>query len=181
MNKTPLVWIIIGVSGSGKTSVGRLLAQKLDCDFLEGDRRHPRSNINKMIAHEPLKEEDRHLWLLEIAEDIQRAIDKNRETVITCSALKTNYRKQLDALGSVQLIWLNVPKSELERRLTLRSDHFMTSEMLDSQIATFQAIESDENILTIDFNKPLTPAEILIQLAEAFPCIDQLWWHRCPE
>ncbi|WP_310488604.1 gluconokinase, partial [Chamaesiphon sp. VAR_69_metabat_338] len=92
MNEFPLIWIVMGVSGSGKSVVGRLLAQKLECDFLEGDRRHPMSNIQKMRSHQPLTDVDRRPWLLEIERDIQRAIDRHRETVITCSALKADYR-----------------------------------------------------------------------------------------
>ena len=93
MDDYPLVWIIMGVSGSGKTVIGRLLSERLECDFLEGDRRHPPSNIIKMLSQNPLQDEDRRQWLLEIEDDIGRAIDRSRETVITCSALKASYRK----------------------------------------------------------------------------------------
>ena len=86
MNNCPLVWVIMGVSGSGKTVVGRLFSERLESDFLEGDWRHPRSNIIKMQSQIPLDDDDRHQWLLEIESDIQRAVAKNRETVLTCSA-----------------------------------------------------------------------------------------------
>lgn len=69
MNDCPLVWIVIGVSGSGKTVVGRLLSERLECDFLEGDRRHPPSNIIKMHSGIPLQDEDRQQWLLELEDD----------------------------------------------------------------------------------------------------------------
>ena len=140
MNDYPLVWIIMGVAGSGKTVVGRLLSERLESDFLEGDRRHPFSNIVKMFSQIPLQDEDRHQWLLEIEDDIRRAIDRNREIVLTCSALKVSYRRQLTSPGRVQLVWLNVPTSELERRLIQRSNHYMKIEMLHNQIATFEPI-----------------------------------------
>lgn len=181
MNESPLIWIVMGVSGSGKTVVGRLLAQKLECDFLEGDRRHPLANIQKMHAQQPLTDPDRRPWLMEIERDIQQAIDRHRETVITCSALKADYRRQLTALGRVQLVWLNVPKLELQRRLKNRPDHFMTAEMLDSQLAAFEAIGVDESLATIDLATPLTPDEIVSKLAQEFPSINMPWWQRYAE
>jgi gluconokinase len=181
MNESPLIWIVTGVSGSGKTVIGRLLAQKLECDFLEGDRRHPLSNIHKMLEKQPLDDEDRRPWLLELDRDLQWAIERHRETVITCSALKAAYRKQLTVLGRVQLVWLNVPKLELKRRLKVRPDHFMTEEMLDSQLAAFEAISADEQIVTIDLSNPLTPDEIISKLAQEFPSINTPWWQRCAE
>ena len=124
MNSYPLVWIIMGVAGSGKTYVGRLLAERLESDFLEGDRRHPASNIIKMLSQTPLQDDDRRQWLLEIEADIRRSIERNRETVMTCSALKASYRKQLTSLGRVQLVWLDVPQQELKRRLAKRDHHY---------------------------------------------------------
>jgi gluconokinase len=181
MNESPLIWMVMGVSGSGKTVVGRLLAQKLECDFLEGDRRHPMSNIQKMHSQQPLTDADRRPWLLEIDRDVRRAIDRRRETVLTCSALKADYRRQLAALGRVRLIWLNVPKPELHRRLKSRPDHFMTAAMLDSQLAAFEAVGADESIVAIDLANPLTPDEIISKLARAFPSINMPWWQRCAE
>ncbi|MEB3291945.1 MAG: gluconokinase, GntK/IdnK-type, partial [Synechococcales bacterium] len=146
MTDFPLVWIVMGVAGSGKTVVGRLLSERLESDFLEGDRRHPAPNLVKMMSQIPLQDEDRHQWLLEIEDDIQRAIDRDREIVLTCSALKRSYRQQLTAPGRVQLLWLKVPTLELERRLIHRSNHYMKLEMLRSQIATFESISSEENV-----------------------------------
>jgi len=180
MSDSPLVWIVIGVSGSGKTVVGRLLSERLECDFLEGDRRHPTSNIIKMHSQIPLQDEDRQQWLLEIEDDIQRAIHLNRETVITCSALKASYRKQLTSPNRVQLVWLNVPKSELQRRLTKRGNHYMKPEMLDSQIATFEPINSEENIIIMDGMLPPIEIvdELLRQAMRLFPSLNQEWWQR---
>jgi gluconokinase len=180
MNDWPLVWIIMGVSGSGKTVVGRLLSEQLECDFLEGDRRHPPSNISKMLAQTPLQDEDRHQWLQEIEDDIRRAIDRNREAILTCSALKASYREQLTSPGRVQLVWLNVPQAELERRLTHRSNHYMKSEMLHSQMAVFEPIRPEENVMTID--GLLLPTqivnELLNRITQLFPSMDRDWWER---
>jgi gluconokinase len=179
MNEYPLVWIVTGVAGSGKTVVGRLLSQQLECDFLEGDRRHPLPNIIKMQSHIPLQDSDRQQWLLAMEEDVRRAIALHRETVLTCSALKAAYRKQLMVLGRVQLVWLNVPEAELERRLNQRSNHYMKLEMLRSQIAAFEAIAPEETVITV--NGLLSPIEIvneLLQASQQFPDREKPWWHR---
>jgi gluconokinase len=183
MNNLPLVWIIMGVAGSGKTSVGRLLSERLESDFLEGDRRHPLSNVIKMISQKPLQDEDRRQWLLEIQDDIQRAINSNREIVLTCSALKLSYRQQLTSSGRVQLVWLNVPRSELERRLANRNNHYMKPEMLHSQIAAFEAISPEEKVITIDGLLSVADIvnEIFSQTTELFPSINEPWWYRCSD
>lgn len=183
MNNCPLVWIIVGVSGSGKTTVGRLLAQKLECDFLEGDRRHPLTNVVKMISQQPLQEKDRLPWLLEIEDDIRRAIDRNREIVMTCSALKASYRKQLTSLGRVQLVWIDVATSLLEKRLKERLEHYMKPEMLHSQRATFEAISLEENVLTVNGNLPIDAvvSELMTKVIRQFPSMKKSWWERCME
>lgn len=170
----------MGVAGSGKTSVGRLLAERLESDFLEGDRRHPAANIAKMLAHQPLSDRDRYQWLLNLEADIQRSIAHNREAVMTCSALKVAYRQQLTALGRVQLVWLDVPKGELERRLMQRSNHYMKTEMLASQISAFESIHANEPVIRID--GLLTPGaivdELLNQALQQFPSLKEPWWQR---
>mgnify|MGYP001800009445 CR=1 FL=1 len=170
----------MGVAGSGKTAVGRLLAERLESDFLEGDRRHPAPNIIKMLSQIPLRDDDRHQWLLEIEADIRRAIERNRETVMTCSALKASYRKQLTSLGRVQLVWLDVPQQELEKRLAERTHHYMKPKMLPSQLAAFEPLSSDENVITVD--GCLVPAkvvdELLNQATWLFPDMEKPWWQR---
>ena len=179
----PLVWIIIGVAGSGKTSVGRLLAQQLDCDYLEGDLRHSLTSIIKMSLDQPLQEEDRLPWLLEIEADIRGAIARNREIVITCSALKASYRTQLISLGRVQLVLLDVDISILEQRLKQRSGHYMKPEMLLSQIATFESISPAENVIIIDGNHPIDAVmdELMTEVIQRFPIMKKSWWERCTE
>lgn len=177
----PLIWIMMGVAGSGKTTIGRLLATRLECDFLEGDRRHPAANIKKMIAQKPLTDTDRQEWLNAIADDIRRAIDLNRETVITCSGLKQKHRQRLMALGSVQLVWLELPESYLRQRLAQRDNHYMQAELLASQLNTFEAIQTTEvDILTVDATQP--PAWVVEQIwrqaLASYPHLKQVWWQR---
>jgi gluconokinase len=181
MANCPLVWIIIGVSGSGKSVAGRLLSEHLDCDFLEGDRRHPLANIKKMISHTPLEDEDRRQWLLNIEADIQRAIVLNSETVITCSGLKYSYRQQFELLDHVQLVWLDVPEEELKRRLANRENHFMQIDLLKSQLEAFEPITSEEHVIIV--NGVLKPREIVEEIMgqaeQIFPDLRRSWWQRC--
>jgi gluconokinase len=179
-NYYPLVWMIIGVSGSGKTSVGRLLAQQLDCDYLEGDRRHSRSNISKMSSDRSLEERDRLPWLLEIETDIRGVIAKNREVVITCSALKASYRQQLTSPGRVQLILIDLDRSILEQRLEQRSNHYMKTEMLLSQLATFESISPEEDVIIVDGNQPIDTvvSKLIIAINQRFPIMKKSWWER---
>lgn len=181
MASHPLVWVIIGVSGSGKTVVGRLLSERLECDFLEGDRRHPLANINKMLSNKPLDDEDRRQWLLTIEDDIRRVKKLNIEAVITCSCLKSSYRKQLVSLGQVQLVWLSVPEAELKQRMASRGNHFMKSEMLKSQLASFEPISPEEHVIVV--NGATTPCEVVDELmgqaTQMFPDLKTSWWQRC--
>ncbi|NJM74503.1 MAG: AAA family ATPase [Acaryochloridaceae cyanobacterium RU_4_10] len=183
MNNCPIVWVVIGVSGSGKTSVGRLFAKELECDFLEGDRRHPLSNVKKMNSRQPLAAEDRLPWLLELENDIRQAIGKNRETVMTCSALKASYRKQLTSLGRVQLVWLDVPISVLKQRLEARPKHYMRAEMLNSQMAAFEPIPPEENAMIVNGDLPLDTvvSELMAEVIRRFPSMEKPWWERCME
>jgi gluconokinase len=183
MNECPLVWIIMGVAGSGKTSVGRRLSERLECDFLEGDRRHPPANIAKMMAQTPLQDADRQQWLLTLAADIHRAVSHHRETVLTCSGLKAAYRQPLTAPGRVQLVWLEVPRSELERRLAQRANHFMQPAMLASQLAASEPMGPDEAVIKVNGMRALDDIvdDLLNQAAARFPSLKDPWWCRSGE
>jgi gluconokinase len=136
-----------------------------------------------MSSQQPLEEEDRFPWLVEIEDDIRRAIARNRETVMTCSALKASYRKQLSSIGRVQLVWVNVSESLLEQRLAERPKHYMKSEMLLSQIVAFESISPEENVITINGNLSLDAVitELMIAVIRQFPSMDKPWWKRYTE
>jgi gluconokinase len=180
MQNCPIVWMIVGVAGSGKTLIGRMLAAKLECDFLEGDRRHPPENVAKMLAQEPLTDADRAAWLQTMTAEIQRSVDRRCETVLTCSGLKRAYREQLRVSDRVQLVSIDVPESELQRRLECRGEHYMKPAMLRSQLAAFEAIAPSENIMVVDgMNEPeAIVAAILAQGRERFAGFDRSWWER---
>ncbi|MBE9033322.1 AAA family ATPase [filamentous cyanobacterium LEGE 11480] len=171
---------MVGVAGSGKTRIGRLLAEKLECDFLEGDRRHPALNIAKMLAQAPLTDGDRTDWLEAMVADVQRAVDGRYETVMTCSALKLAYRKKLRLNDRVQLVWIRVSEAELQHRLTQRESHYLSPQMLQSQLDTFEPIESSEQAIVVDGMQ--APREIvddiLAQVQRQCPSIAQPWWER---
>jgi gluconokinase len=181
MDDYPLVWIMMGVAGSGKSFMGRRLAQKLEGDFLEGDRRHPRTNIAKMSAGTSLAEEDREAWLMAMERDIRGAIDRHRETVVTCSALKLAYRQRLAAIGRVHFVWLQVSEEILAARLKAREgEHFMDAVMLGGQLKSFESVDPAEKVIAIDGG--LSPDEIMENLwgaiATKFPAFQKPWWQR---
>jgi gluconokinase len=180
VNQHILVWIFCGVSGSGKSKIGRLFSEKLQNNFIEGDRYHSQLNIIKMSSGQPLDDENRHQWLAAIAADIQWSIDRNREVVITCSALKAEYRKQLTSSGRVQLVWIDVPIAILEQRLDAREDHYMSSQMLASQLNTFELIKPAENIITIDGSQAIDDvlSDLISKATQQCPSLQKPWYER---
>lgn len=134
------VIIITGVSGSGKTTVGLALAERLQASFFDGDVFHPESNIAKMSSGTPLTDEDRHPWLKAINDFIRQKV-VYETVVITCSALKEAYRKILSAhMESSWVIWVHLQGNYdlIHQRMLRRSDHFMTANMLRSQLDVYE-------------------------------------------
>src|ERR1700761_4235300 len=144
-----LVVVVMGVAGAGKSTVARLLADELGWDFAEGDDFHPAGNVAKMAAGQPLTDSERRPWLRDIARWIEGEIAAQRSGVIACSALKRAYR---DALRrpEVLFVYLRASRADLERRLTVRPDHFMPVSLLDSQLAALEPPGTDERAVTID-------------------------------
>ncbi|HEY0188022.1 MAG TPA: gluconokinase [Cellulomonas sp.] len=137
--------VVMGVSGSGKTTVARILAERLDRPFAEADDLHPATNIAKMSAGTPLSDADRLPWLRAIRDRLTAQARAGRSTVVTCSALKVAYRDVLrEAEGRVRFVHLTGTIGTIDRRVSARSDHFMPPALLASQ---FDALE------------PLTPTE----------------------
>lgn len=145
----PTVLVIIGVAGSGKSTVARELAARLGWEFQEGDELHPEDNRTKMTSGLPLTDTDRQPWLAAVAAWVRRHTVTKEPGVITCSALKRAYRDLLRADG-VAFIHLAVPDHVLGQRLTLRTDHFMPRALLESQLATLEPLEDDEPAMVVD-------------------------------
>jgi len=150
-----LVLVIMGVSGSGKTTVAGILADRLGWAFQEGDALHSRSNIEKMRSGQPLNDADRQDWLEAVAEWIERRLDAGENGIITCSALKRTYRAVIDRRGSgVLFVYLAGSQATIAPRLAARQAHFMPARMLDSQFETLEEPVPDEPHLWIDIGPP---------------------------
>ncbi|WP_205710854.1 gluconokinase [Isoptericola sp. BMS4] len=148
--------VVMGVAGSGKTTVAALLAERLGLDVAEADEFHPRANIEKMSAGTPLTDEDRWPWLRAIREWLESESDAGRSAVVTCSALKRSYRDELRrARGRVRFVHLAGSRDLLAERMAGRSGHFMPLSLLDSQLATLEPLEADEDGLVVDVTTPV--------------------------
>lgn len=149
----PLI-VIMGVSGSGKSSVGELLAERLGVPFIEGDKLHPKANIEKMSAGTPLDDEDRWPWLDIIGEKLVAA--RNTGAILSCSALKKIYRDRLrNAVGNdLTFVYLDGSRDLLMERLTDRPGHFFKPALLDSQLETLEKPQDEPRTLTVDVTPP---------------------------
>ncbi|MTD16493.1 gluconokinase [Nakamurella sp. YIM 132087] len=159
----PPVLVVMGVSGSGKSTVAGLLAGRLGWDLEEGDDLHPDSNVEKMAAGHPLTDEDRWPWLDTVASWIQEHTLAGRPGVITCSALKRIYRDRLRG-ENVVFVHLSGSREQIGRRMTARTDHFMPAALLDSQISTLEPPGPGERSLTVEVGgrKPAQEADEII-------------------
>lgn len=158
VTSAPLHVVVMGVSGTGKTSVGRELARLLGFDFVEGDSHHPRANIAKMESGEPLTDADRKPWLEDLAAVLGRQDAAGRSTVLTCSALRRRYRDVLRSgvdHGRVYFLHLQAPRDVLRERMGRRTKHFMPTSLLASQLATLEPLERDEAGGKVDVTPPL--------------------------
>lgn len=145
----------MGVSGSGKTVIGTLLARSLGVEFVEGDTYHPPANIEKMSAGVPLTDYDREGWLHAIGERIRRANEKGEGVVVSCSALKRTYRDVIRAdAGAVQFIFLRGERALIGDRIRGRTGHFMPLSLLESQFAALEEPSSEENVWIVDIDAP---------------------------
>jgi carbohydrate kinase (thermoresistant glucokinase family) len=146
----PAVVVVMGVSGSGKSTIGALLAAQLSWRFEDGDRFHPAANVEKMRRGIPLTDDDRWPWLRAIAEWIDQTRQGGEHAVVACSALKRRYRDILVGdRRDVRLVYLDGEEALIARRIAIRHEHFMPQSLLHSQ---FQALESpgpDENPITV--------------------------------
>lgn len=158
--------VVMGISGSGKSTIGRLLASQMELPFIDADDFHPRENISKMSRGEALTDEDRWPWLAAI---VQYVLDSHRPTmVLACSALKTSYRDYLGQRLNLQLLFLDLSREEGIKRLTSRKGHFMPSSLIDSQLAT---LEPPEKALTFPATDP--PEDIVKRASRHFKAQSQ--------
>ena len=167
----PVVVVVMGVSGSGKTTVSALLAAALGCQFQEGDDLPPAANLEKMKSGTSLTDADRLPWLHKIAEEIDAWRVRHESGVLTCSALKRSYRDIIiDGRPGVALVYLKGCYDLIHRRMAARHGHFMPVALLDSQFATLQEPTPDEHPITVDVgNRPAEIAsEVLRQLQEQY-------------
>jgi gluconokinase len=164
-NNRPMVAVVMGVSGSGKTTVAKLLAERSGWQFQEGDTLHPPANVEKMSAGIPLTDADRLPWLRKIAETIDGWRAHGESGVVTCSALKRSYRDIIVGdRPDVRLVYLRGSHDLIRQRMAARHGHFMPSTLLDSQFAILEEPSPDENAIVVDIGGE--PKEIVGAIAE---------------
>ena len=144
-----MIVVVMGVSGVGKTTIGRLVAERLAWRFIDADDHHPAANVAKMAAGTPLEDADRWPWL----DSLNRLLRKEENAVLACSALKQAYRKRLlDGIADARIVFLHGAKALIAERLAARKHRYMPATLLDSQLA---ALEPPANALRVDVAQPL--------------------------
>ena len=167
----PLV-VVMGVSGCGKSTVGRLIAARLRCEFLEGDELHPPRNVERMASGIALTDNDRRDWLLAIAAQIADAGASRHGLIVACSALKRSYRDTLRAAsGALRFVLVHGEPELLASRMHARTGHYMPASLLASQLQTLELPTPDEQCLVLDAASDAAPlaAQAVTWLAAPLP------------
>lgn len=147
--------VVMGVSGCGKSSVGRLIAQRLGLEFLEGDEFHPAANVAKMSAGVALDDADRAPWLAAMAEQLAARAAAGRGAVLACSALKRHYRDRLrQGHPGLYFVYLYGDRELIGARLTARQNHYMPATLLDSQLATLEPPQDEPRCIRVAIDRP---------------------------
>jgi gluconokinase len=157
-----VIILLMGVSGAGKTTVGELLASRLGWAFADADDYHPLQNVEKMRNGIPLTDADRAPWLETLRELISGWITAKKNVVLACSALKREYRTKLHIGPEVRIVYLKGSPELLRRRLHERNGHFMTEQMLESQLA---ALEEPEDAVAINIGQ--SPAALVAEICKS--------------
>jgi gluconokinase len=149
-------WIVMGVSGCGKSETGSRLARALAVPFIEGDVFHPPANVAKMSAGIPLTDADRAGWLAALRDEIARGCAGGGSVVLACSALKRAYRDLLrGAACEVRFVHLHGERDTIARRMSARAEHYMPTSLLDSQLLILEPLHADEAGITLDNAAPI--------------------------
>ena len=157
-----MIVIVFGVSGTGKTTIGKLLAQELGWPFYEADDFHSGVNIDKLRRGIPLTDEDRWPWLENLRQLIKRSFEAGENAVLACSALKRAYRERLRVVDQVKFVFLRGDYALIEKQLRRRHGHFMNPELLRSQFADLEEPKPDEDVLTIELGR--TPQQLVDEI-----------------
>ena len=144
-----MIVVVMGVTGSGKTTIGSLLAQRLGWEFADADSFHSPANVEKIRLGIPLDDADRAPWLRALREAMQQWVVEHRNVVLACSALKATYRDQLDVGSEVKFVYLKGSYDVIYQRLRLRHGHFASEKILASQFAT---LEEPNHAITVDID-----------------------------
>ena len=161
MNDQFITFLIMGVAGSGKTTIAQKLTKEINAFLIEADDYHSKNNIKKMSSGIPLNDEDRYDWLVKIREEIVKR-QKTQNLVVTCSALKEKYRSILN-VKNYYLVYLKINKETARKRINNRRDHFMPDSLVESQ---FSILEEPKKAITLD--QSLNPDEMVNQLMLIF-------------
>lgn len=146
-----MIIVVMGISGCGKTTVGRLLAERLDWPFVEGDDYHPPENVAKMASGHPLTDEDRWPWLHRLAEAMGQWAGQGQNTVVSCSALRRGYRALLrTGAPDVRFVYLEGALDLVRGRMAHREGHFMPLALIDSQAATLEDPTGEPGVITVN-------------------------------
>lgn len=160
--------VIMGVCGCGKSTIGKRLADALDARFIEGDSFHSPHNVQRMSAGIPLTDADRVPWLQSLRDELAAEHRAGHRAVLSCSALKKSYRQILAASGPLTFVYLQAERAEIERRMSLRQNHFMVATLVDSQFETLQEPGPDEACIRVSVlqSVPQIVQEILATVPE---------------